>query len=165
MFKNKKEHFIFILMICATMVYIMSCYNVVLIEGFSSNIFLHAILGFPPAFAFALIGDIFIVGKIVGCIAPKFIKEGDSMAKMGIVMSFFTCCGMVLWMSAFGVVTNTGFRSHFFAAYGLGIVRNIIAAMPLNLLIVSPLIRALFFKMFPPVVKGLESEDFEAEIS
>ena len=34
MFKNKKEHFIFILMICATMVYIMTCYNVALIEGF-----------------------------------------------------------------------------------------------------------------------------------
>ena len=82
MFKNKKEHFIFILMICTTMVYIMSCYNVALIEGFSANIFLHAILGFPAAFVFALIGDIFVVGKIVGRIAPKFIKEGDSMAKV-----------------------------------------------------------------------------------
>ena len=122
MFKNKKEHFIFILMVCTTMVYIMSCYNVALIEGFSANIFLHAILGFPAAFVFALIGDIFVVGKIVGRIAPKFIKEGDSMAKVGIVMSFFTCCGMVLWMSAFGVVTNLGFGPHFFAAYGLGIV-------------------------------------------
>ena len=58
MFKNKKEHFIFILMICATMVYIMTCYNVALIEGFSANVFLHAILGFPVAFVFALIGDI-----------------------------------------------------------------------------------------------------------
>ena len=53
--KNKKEHFIFILMVCTTMVYIMSCYNVALIEGFSANIFLHAILGFPAAFVFALI--------------------------------------------------------------------------------------------------------------
>ena len=110
------------------------------------------------AFVFALIGDIFIVGKIVGRIAPKFIKEGDSMAKIGIVMSFFTCCGMVLWMSAFGVVTNLGFGPHFFAAYGLGIVRNIIVAMPLNLLIVSPLIRAIFFKMFPPVVENTEAK-------
>ena len=158
MFKNKKEHFIFILMICTTMVYIMSCYNVALIEGFSANIFLHAILVFPAAFVFALIGDIFVVGKIVGRIAPKFIKEGDSMAKVGIVMSFFTCCGMVLLMSAFGVVTNLGFGPHFFAAYGLGIVRNIIVAMPLNLLIVSPLIRAIFFKMFPPVVGNTEAK-------
>ena len=124
MFKNKKEHFIFILMICTTMVYIMSCYNVALIEGFSANIF--------------------VVGKIVGRIAPKFIKEGDSMAKVGIVMSFFTCCGMVLWMSAFGVVTNLGFGPHFFAAYGLGIVRNVIVA--------------IFFKMFPPVVGNTEAK-------
>ena len=73
-------------------------------------------------------------------------------------MSFFTCCGMVLWMSAFGVVTNLWFGPHFFAAYGLGIVRNVIVAMPLNLLIVSPLIRAIFFKMFPPTVEKTESK-------
>ena len=41
MFKNKKEHFIFILMVCTTMVYIMSCYNVALIEGFSANIYFY----------------------------------------------------------------------------------------------------------------------------
>ena len=151
MFKNKKEHFIFILMICTTMVYIMSCYNVALIEGFSANIFLHAILGFPAAFVFALIGDIFVVGKIVGRIAPKFIKEGDSMAKVGIVMSFFTCCGMVLWMSFFGAVTNVGFGPNLLPAYGMGIIKNFIFAIPLNLLIVSPLMRTIFFKMFPPV--------------
>ncbi len=157
MFKNKKEHFIFILMICTTMVYIMTCYNVALIEGFSSKVFLHGLFGFPVAFVFALIGDIFIIGKIVGKIAPKFIKENDSMAKRGILMSFFTCCGMVLWMSAFGVVHNMGFGPHFFAAYGVGIVRNVIVAMPLNLLIVSPLVRAIFFKMFPPEFNKSES--------
>ena len=150
MFKNKKEHFIFILMICTTMVYIMTCYNVALIEGFSLNIFKHALLGFPPAFIFALIGDIFVVGKIVKVLAPKFIKKNDSMAKIGIIMSFLTGCGMVLWMSFFGAVTNVGFGPHLLAAYGVGIVKNFIFAIPLNLLIVSPLIRFIFFKMFPP---------------
>ena len=158
MFKNKKEHFIFILMICTTMVFIMSCYNVAIIEGFSSKIFLHALLGFPPAFLFALIGDVFIVGKIVKILAPKFIKEDDSMVKIGMVMSFLTGCGMVLWMSFFGTVTNLGFGSHFFSAYGIGIIKNFVFAIPLNLLIVSPLIRALFFKMFPPAFNNIDSE-------
>ena len=156
--KNKKEHFIFILMICTTMVFIMSCYNIAIMEGFSANVFKHAVMGFIPAFIFALIGDIFIVGKIVKAITSKLLKPEDSMKKRGIYMSFFTGCGMVLWMSAFGVVTNLGFGPHFFAAYGLGIVRNVIVAMPLNLLIVSPLIRAIFFKMFPPVVGNTEAK-------
>lgn len=95
MFKNKKEHFIFILMICTTMVFIMSCYNIALIEGFSLNTFKHAILGFLPGFLFALFGDIFIVGRIVKVLAPKFLKENDSMAKVGMVMSFLTGCGKI----------------------------------------------------------------------
>ena len=150
MFKNKKQHFIFILMICATMVYIMTCYNVALIEGFSSSIFKYALLEFPTAFIFALIGDIFIVGKIVKVIAPKFIKENDNMIKIGMVMSFLTGCGMVLWMSFFGAVINVGFGPSLLAAYGTCIAKNFIFAIPLNLLIVSPSVRFIFFKMFPP---------------
>ncbi len=53
--KNKKEHFIFILMICTIMVFIMSCYNIAIMEGFSANVFKHAVMGFIPAFIFALI--------------------------------------------------------------------------------------------------------------
>ena len=161
MFKNKKEHFIFILMICTTMVFIMSCYNIALIEGFSLNTFKHAVLGFLPGFLFALFGDIFIVGRIVKVLAPKFLKENDSMAKVGMVMSFLTGCGMVLWMSLFGVVTNLGFGPHFLEAYAMGVVKNFVVAIPLNLLIVSPLIRSIFFKMFPPV----SNDEVEAKVS
>lgn len=150
MFENKKQHFIFILMICTTMVFIMSCYNVAMIEGFTLSIFRHALMGFPLAFIYALIGDIFIVGKIVKIITSKILKPNDSMVKVGLCMSFFTGCGMVIWMSLFGVLTNIGFSSNFISAYGIAIIKNFIFAIPLNLLIVSPLMRFLFFKMFPP---------------
>lgn len=149
--KNKKEHFIFILMICTIMVFIMSCYNIAIMEGFSANVFKHAVMGFIPAFIFALIGDIFIVRKIVKAITSKLLKPEDSMKKRGIYMSFFTGCGMVLWMSFFGAVTNVGFGPNLLPAYGMGIIKNFIFAIPLNLLIVSPLMRTIFFKMFPPV--------------
>ncbi|WP_195238000.1 DUF2798 domain-containing protein [Romboutsia sp. 1001285H_161024_C4] len=151
MFKNKKEHFIFILMIAATMVFIMSCYNIAIIEGFSLNIFKYAALGFPLAFIYALIGDIFIVGRIVKVITSKILKPNDTMKKVGLCMSFFTSCGMVIWMSLFGVIANVGLDSNFISAYGVAIVTNFIFAIPLNLLIVSPLMRFLFFKMFPPI--------------
>ncbi|MGL5313695.1 MAG: DUF2798 domain-containing protein [Peptostreptococcaceae bacterium] len=163
--KNKKEHFIFILMICTSMVFIMSCYNIALIKGFSLEIFKYAVLGFLPAFIFALIGDIFVVGKIVKIIASKILTPTDSMMKKGMVMSFFTGCGMVLWMSFYGTVTNVGFGPHFLAAYGMGIVKNFVFAIPLNLLIVSPLIRFVFFKMFPPVLdENLNINNLKNEI-
>ena len=151
MFKNKKEHFIFILMIATTMVFIMSCYNIAMIEGFSLNIFKHAALGFPLAFIYALVGDIFIVGKIVKIITSKILKPNDDMKKVGVYMSFFTSCGMVIWMSLFGVITNIGLNSNFISAYSNALITNFIFAIPLNLSIVSPLIRFIFFKIFPPI--------------
>ena len=66
-------------MIATTMVFIMSCYNIAMIEGFSLNIFKHAALGFPLAFIYALVGDIFIVGKIVKIITSKILKPNDDM--------------------------------------------------------------------------------------
>lgn len=137
-------------MIATIMVFIMSCYNIALVEGFSLSIFKHAVLGFPVAFTYALIGDIFIVGKIVKVITSKILNPTDSMAKLGLCMSFFTGCGMVIWMSLFGVITNVGLNYNFISHYGLAIVINFIFAIPLNLLIVSPLVRFLFFKIFPP---------------
>lgn len=149
--KNKKEHLIFVLMIAATMVFIMSCYNILIMDGPSWSVLTHAFMGFVPAYVFALIGDLFIVGKIVSKIIPNFVKPDDSMKKRGLFMCFFTGTGMVIWMSFFGAFINVGFGPDLLKAYGMGIIKNFIFAIPLNLLIVSPIIRLLFFKMFPPV--------------
>lgn len=155
--KNKKEHLIFVLMIAATMVFIMSCYNILIMDGPSFGVLTHALMGFIPAYLFALIGDLFIVGKIVGKIIPNFVKPDDSMKKRGLFMCFFTGTGMVIWMSFFGAVVNVGFGPNLLKAYGMGIIKNFIFAIPLNLLIVSPIIRLIFFKMFPPVQAEEES--------
>ncbi|WP_455538711.1 DUF2798 domain-containing protein [Terrisporobacter sp.] len=163
MFKNQKEHLIFVLMICTTMVFIMSCYNVAMMEGFSLNVFKHAVLGFIPAFLFALVGDLFIVGNIVKVLAGKILKEGDSMVKVGMTMSFLTGCGMVLWMSCFGTAMNFGFGPDFFSTYITVVAKNFIFAVPLNLLIVSPIIRGIFFKMFPPIPKGEVEREIKIE--
>lgn len=155
--KNKVEHFIFILMICTSMVFIMSCYNIALMKGISFNVLKHAVLGFIPAFLFALVGDLFIVGQIVKKIAPKVIKPNDSIKKKAICMTFFMGCGMVLWMSFYGTVVNVGFNKYLLSAYGVNIVKNFIFAIPLNLLIVSPSVRAIFLKLFPPENLNTES--------
>ncbi|MBE6050464.1 MAG: DUF2798 domain-containing protein [Clostridium sp.] len=147
--KNKKEHFIFVLIIASLMVYIMSCYNMIIMDGFSVGIFKDAIIHFLPAIAFALIGDLFIIGNIVKRLVPKIVKDENNFKKKVICISVLTCCGMVLWMTIFGTFMNIGFGPDFLPAYGIGIVKNFIFALPLNLLIVGPIARALFFKLFP----------------
>ena len=93
--KNKKEHFIFILMICTIMVFIMSCYNIAIMEGFSANVFKHAVMGFIPAFIFALIGDIFIVRKIVKAITSKFVVSMNAQM-IFLVYSLLVICKKAL---------------------------------------------------------------------
>ena len=57
--------------------------------------------------------------------------------------------GMVLFMSMFGAIVSSGFTIAALKLYPLCILRNFIMALPLNLLIVSPIVRFLFNKIFP----------------
>ncbi|MGL6229127.1 MAG: DUF2798 domain-containing protein [Culicoidibacterales bacterium] len=149
--KNRKEQLIFVTMICATMVFLMSCYNIALHAGFSLNVIKYAALGFIPAFIFALIGDLFLVGKIVKRIIPKIVAPTDPLKKRIIFMGLLTGTGMVLWMSLYGTIENVGFGPMFFPAYMQAVLLNFIVAIPLNLLIVSPIVRKVFWAMYPPV--------------
>lgn len=56
--------------------------------------------------------------------------------------------GMVLLMSLFGAVMNVGINSSLPSAYVKGIGFNFIAALPLQLLIVGPIVRLIFTKMY-----------------
>lgn len=148
--KNKKEAFIFTLMMCFGMVLGMTTYNIILIEGFTTNVFPALIAGFLPGFIVALVLDIFVVGKFAKYMASKLVKDSDPMIKRILTISGFMICGMVIFMSFYGAFIHTGFSSALLPAYLNGMWKNFIMAVPLNLLIVSPIVRALFFKMFPP---------------
>ena len=56
--------------------------------------------------------------------------------------------GMVLLMSMYGAIVAVGFNSTALKIYPLCIARNFIVALPLNLLIVSPLVRMSFNRLF-----------------
>lgn len=79
-------------------------------------------------------------------------------------MCLFTGCGMVIWISFFEAVTNVGFGPNLLPVYGILIIKNFIFAIPLNLLIVSPLIRMIFFKIFPPITKEEEPQVLEESL-
>ena len=147
--KNKTEKFIFTLMMCACMVLGMTIYNMILVKGFTTEIFSDLLYEYWPGFIVALILDIFVVGKIAKFFASKLVKENDPMIKRILLISSFMVCGMVLCMSFYGAFINIGFSPILPYAYINAIWKNFIVALPLNLLIVSPLVRTVFIKIFP----------------
>lgn len=146
--KNKKEQLVFTTLTCACMVLGMSIYNVLLMNGFTSNVFVDVAIGFVPAFIVGLLLDIFVVGKISKSFVSKFVKQGDPLIKKILFMSFFMVTGMVLLMSFYGAIMNVGISSELPSAYIRGVGFNFIAALPLQLLIVGPIVRLIFVKIY-----------------
>lgn len=147
--KNKKERFVFTLMMCALMVFIMSGYNLFLLEGFSSNFLKHLLIGYLPGFFVALFLDVFVVGKLAKALYHKVINEDDKLIKKIVLMSLFMVCGMVLFMSFYGAFINIGFSPLLIKAYPIAVVHNFIFALPLQLIIVSPIVRMTFVRIYP----------------
>ncbi|MEK3990033.1 DUF2798 domain-containing protein [Robertmurraya sp. FSL R5-0851] len=64
-------------------------------------------------------------------------------------MSFFMVSGMVLLMSLYGAIMNVGISAELPVAYVKGVGFNFIAALPLQLVIVGPVVRLTFTKIYP----------------
>lgn len=148
--ETKFQKFIFTLMMCFCMVLGMTIYNMILNEGFHAQFFNNLLKDFWLGFFIALLLDIFIVGKIAKPIAFKIIKPTKTTKQIKVILAISSCMvvGMVLFMSMFGTIVAVGFNSTTLKIYPLCIARNFIVALPLNLLIVSPLVRISFNKMF-----------------
>ncbi|MBE6047891.1 MAG: DUF2798 domain-containing protein [Clostridium sp.] len=148
--KTKFEKFIFTLMMCFGMVLGMTIYNMILNEGLNDQFFIHLIKDFWLGFFIALLLDVFVVGKFAKSIAFKIVKPDENTKPIKIILTISSCMvvGMVLCMSMYGAITAVGFTSTALKLYPLCILRNFVVALPLNMLIVSPLVRFLFGKMF-----------------
>ena len=149
--QTKLQKFIFTLMMCFCMVLGMTIYNMILNEGLHSNLLNNLLKEFWLGFIVALLLDIFIVGKLAKPIAFKIVKPNKETKQIKIIFAISSCMviGMVLFMSMFGAVIAAGFNINALKLYPLCIVRNFVVALPLNLLIVSPIVIFLFTKIFP----------------
>ncbi|MBS5985240.1 DUF2798 domain-containing protein [Clostridium sp.] len=148
--ETKLQKFIFTLMMCFFMVLGMTIYNMILNEGFHPQFFNNLLKDFWLGFFVALLLDIFIIGKIAKPIAFKILKPTKTTKEIKVILTISTCMvvGMVLLMSMYGAIVAVGFNSTALKIYPLCIARNFIVALPLNLLIVSPLVRMSFNKLF-----------------
>ncbi len=135
---NKKENYIFTAIMCSLMVLGMSIYNLVLHNALTLE---ELIKGYIPGLIIAFILDEFIVSffaKFVVSIMP--IKE-DNKLHLILTMTFSMVLGMVTFMSLFGVIMEVGITEHISSDYILAWKMNLIAALPLQLIIVGPISR------------------------
>jgi hypothetical protein len=149
--QTKFQKFIFTLMMCFSMVLGMTIYNMLLNEGWSDQFFFHLFKEFWLGFFIALILDIFVVAKVAKPIAFKIVRPAKNTKPLKLIIAISSCMiiGMVLCMSLYGAVMAMGFTSNALKLYPLVILRNFVVALPLNLLIVSPVVRTLFINVFP----------------
>ncbi len=149
--ETRFERFVFTLLMCFFMVLGMTIYNLYLAVGPSGRFFHILLRDFWLGFAVALVLDVFIVSKPAKGLALSIIEKRQItiLPVKVILISSFMVCGMVLCMSLYGAVKAVGFTPGITGIYPRIVLFNIIAALPLNLLIVNPLVRFLHKKTFP----------------
>lgn len=152
--QNKRESIIYSLIVCFMMVFFMSIYNVTLHHGkLSLEVIQQAWLGLPIGFIFALFFDLSIVSKVAkGFVFKYLVKPEDSaMKKMICISSSMVIC-MVIIMSFYGAleacISMYSFNKIAFIWLS-NIPKNFVMALPLQLIIVGPVARKVFRKIFP----------------
>lgn len=156
---NKRESLIFMVSMCFCMVLWMSIYNVARSAGVvNMDVVSQAWLGFPVAYVFAMICDHFIASPLAMKAAFKFIVRPNSSPRVvTVAVSSCMVVPMVVIMSLFGVFEGATHMPGGIAAvlpsvpmlWLQNIGWNFIMALPFNLLVAGPIVRALFRRAFP----------------
>ncbi|WP_137596738.1 DUF2798 domain-containing protein [Paucilactobacillus kaifaensis] len=145
--RNLKEEVVFTAIMAGLMVFVMVCYNVMLVQGFTKGFIINSLSEYPGGLLVAIILDLLIVGPIAKGLAFKYIIN-DYMKKnvvlIGITISVMMVLGMVTCMSLFGIIMahNVSLASYLHA-WGF----NFIVALPLQLIVVGPIARSVLGKM------------------
>lgn len=151
---NKRESFIFTIMMCFFMVLWMSVYNVSMHLGeLSMESIQEAWLGFPIAYIVAMCLDWFIVSKIAKGFAFRYLVSYESSnLKKSLAVSCCMVIPMVIIMSLYGgleACIHSGSWDSLFIIWLTNIPKNFIMALPLQLILAGPIVRFLFRKAFP----------------
>ncbi|MFC6171426.1 DUF2798 domain-containing protein [Loigolactobacillus jiayinensis] len=148
--RNWKEEIVFTAIMAGLMVFVMVCYNVLLVQGFTKGFLMNSLAEYPGGLLVAVVLDLLIVGPIAKKLAFRYIIN-DYMKKnvilIGITISVMMVLGMVSCMSLFGMIMSHELGGHVLATYGHAWIFNLIVALPLQLLIVGPIARAVLGKM------------------
>jgi len=144
--KNFKEELLFTAVMAGLMVLVMAGYNIALADGFSHHFIREVLVGYPLALVVAAICDLGIIGPGVKYLFFHYIIN-DYMKKKQIRIALTISCmmvvGMVTLMSLFGMVVTGNFGGNVVLTYLHTWIFNVFMALPLQLLIVGPIARAI----------------------
>lgn len=152
--QNKRESFIYTVIMCFTMVLWMSIYNVTLHTGtFNTQVIKDAWLGFPIAYVFVACMDWFVVSGLAKGFAFKYLVKSDSSTLRKVIsVSCSMVVPMVIIMSLYGAVEASirmGDFSNVLFIWLTNIPKNFVMALPFQLIIAGPLVRKVFRTIFP----------------
>ncbi len=140
---NKKEGIFSTLVMCSMIVLGMTLYNIALVEGLTLGLVKSVALGFFPGFLVALIVDVVIVAPVAKKLAFKLPNNQAKPLQIVLAISGCMVCGMVIFMSVFGLVTEGHFSGNILLNYLIVVRNNFLMALPLQWLIVGPVARKL----------------------
>lgn len=145
---TKKESLQFGFIMCFGMVLVMTIYNLCLNGSITEITFIEGLYNFVIAFVIAFILDMFIVGPNAKKVALKITANTDKGIYKILSISVCMVFGMAFCMSIYGLVSgylHNGFNSNspiidFLTVFG----KNIIVALPLQIIVMGPLVRYIF---------------------
>lgn len=162
--KTKFESVIFTAITAWLMVYIMTLYNTALVSGtFMNATFLTALKEMWLEFVIIFLCAYFISSHLAKHFAFRVVKPGDRPIFIILAIQIFTVISQMALASILGVWHGYGFTSQFVPNYLSVYCRNFIMALPVQLLLVGPIARALFRLMFRRV-NGTEEKKIEREL-
>jgi len=135
---------------CFGMVLFMTLYNFYLNDTFGQISFLGGITDFLIGFTVAIILDLYLVGPIAKKIAFKLTANTSNVLLKILTISTCMVIGMAFFMSIYGLITSyfhNGLYSNSVIKEFLSVFcRNFIVALPLQIIIMGPIVRFLFSK-------------------
>ncbi|WP_413282727.1 DUF2798 domain-containing protein [Vibrio sp. MA40-2] len=150
--KNKFENFIFSVMVCYLMVLGMTLYNDAVLSSRQIGVMTTlASLEFVAIFMTAFILDWFLVAPVVKKLVNTFTDESTPFLMKILYISGLMVLLMCAAMSLVATLVQ-GYDGSLLTAYGKAFAFNFVFALPLQFLLVGPIVRTAFFKMFPVAI-------------
>lgn len=160
---TRKESLYFGLIMCFGMVLFMTLYNFYLNDTFGQISFLDGITDFLIGFIVAIILDLYLVGPIAKKIAFKITANTSNVLFKVLTISTCMVIGMAFFMSIYGLITSyfhNGLYSNSVIKEFLSVFcRNFIVALPLQIIIMGPIVRFLFNKFIKTSQNNLVLKD------
>ena len=156
---TKKESVYFGLIMCFGMVFFMTLYNLYLNDMFGSITFLQGISDFLIGFIIALVLDLYLVGPYAKKIALKITANTTKTLYKVLTISTCMVIGMAFFMSIYGLVStyfHNGYSSNSILIEYLSVFgSNFIVALPLQIIVIGPIVRFIFVKYIKPTQNSL----------